>query len=68
LERLVRDAGASCYLPSTEDDGPLVQAVTSMLEHAPMQPAGAASADLVTQFEPPLLIRPGNKGMRRRNG
>ena len=68
LERLVRDAGASCYLPGTEDDESLVQAVSSMLEYAPMQPAAGASAGIGTRFDPPLLFRPGQKGMRRGNG
>jgi DNA-binding response OmpR family regulator len=41
LECLVRDAGANCYLPSAEDEEPLIHAVNSMLDYTAV-PAGAA--------------------------
>lgn len=34
LEQLVRDAGASCYLPAADDESQLVQTVASMLDYA----------------------------------
>jgi DNA-binding NarL/FixJ family response regulator len=65
LERLVRDAGASCYLPSAENEGPLVDAVSSMLGHAPVHSASGVPAGVGGHFEPlPLLRQGGNKGLR----
>jgi DNA-binding NarL/FixJ family response regulator len=63
LERLARDAGASCYLPSAEDEIALEQAVTSMLEFAPSCSLSGAAA---MQFDPsPPLARQGRKGVHR---
>lgn len=62
LEKLVRDAGASCYLPSAEDTESLIEAVHSMLEYAPAFPMHAAPAAMVVDFDPsPPLARPGKK-------
>ena len=64
LERLVRDAGANCYLPSTDEDESIVQAVTSMLESVPAGHAHKGSAGFADHFEPPRLVRQGDKGLR----
>ncbi len=66
LEKLVRDAGANCYLPDADESGSLVQAVNSMLEYAPAYPPGAAPAGLGMDLDPlPPLARHGNKGAHR---
>ncbi len=66
LERMVRDAGASCYLPSAEEEEPLIQAVNSMLEYTPV-PAGADEASsMLVSFDPqPPFAGHGKRGAHR---
>ncbi|HOA72276.1 MAG TPA: hypothetical protein PL151_02710 [Phycisphaerae bacterium] len=52
LERLVRDAGATCYLPSSEDDQ-VVQTVASMLGYVPTQVATGTTNGPVASLQPP---------------
>ncbi len=66
LEQVVRDAGASCYLPSIEDEDQLVQAVASMLDYVPSHVAtGTTMVPLVRLDPPPRLLRRGKKGAHR---
>jgi DNA-binding response OmpR family regulator len=55
LERLVRDAGASCYLPST-DDTQVVQAVSSMLGHVPAHVATGTTSCPIASLDPPIQL------------
>jgi hypothetical protein len=52
-------------LPSTNEDESIVQAVTSMLESVPAGHARKGSAGFTDRFEPPRLVRQGDKGLRR---
>lgn len=66
LEKLIRDAGASCYLPSAEDEESLIHAVCSMLEYTPAHAATGTTPAEVVHFDPPhSLTRRGHGGIRR---
>jgi DNA-binding NarL/FixJ family response regulator len=64
LERIVRDAGVSCYLPAADEEDQLVQAVASMLDYAPSHLAtGTTSGPVLQLSPPPRLTRPRKKGI-----
>lgn len=66
LEQWVRDAGASCYLPSAEQDEALVQTVASMLDYVPSHVATGTTSGPIPSLEPPFhLVRRGSTGARR---
>jgi DNA-binding NarL/FixJ family response regulator len=66
LEKLVRDAGAGCYLPGVDEEESLVQAVGSMLEYVPAQAVGGLAAGTLVRPERPHRVwRQGNKGLHR---
>ena len=66
LEKLARDAGAGCYMPSPEEESQLTDAVASMLGYSPAHLAtGTASGPVRHLDPPPHLARPGNRGARR---
>ncbi|MCL2329762.1 MAG: hypothetical protein FWC56_00495 [Phycisphaerae bacterium] len=62
LERLVRDAGAHCYLSGMDEDGSaIVHAVNSMLEYVP---AATAAQEFHEPEYPAPVRRLGSKGAR----
>lgn len=66
LEQLVRDAGASCYLPSAEEEDQLIQAVASMLDYVPSHAATGTTIEPIVHLDPPpRLLRHGSKSARR---
>jgi DNA-binding NarL/FixJ family response regulator len=66
LEQLVRDAGASCYLPSVEQEDQLIQAVASMLDCVPSHAATGTMIEPLVRLDPPSrLLRRGKKGAHR---
>jgi len=66
LERMVRDAGASCYLPAAENDEGIEQMVAAMLETAPARSASGVSAGMSVSGPPtgPFFARQGHKGVQ----
>jgi DNA-binding NarL/FixJ family response regulator len=66
LEKLVRDAGASCYLPAAEEEDQLAQTVASMLDYLPCHVATGTSSGPIVHLDPPLhLTRRGSPEARR---
>lgn len=65
LERVVRDAGANCYLPAADDDRSVERMVAAMLETAPSRSGSGVSAGMTASMphSGPFFAGHGHKGV-----